>query len=363
MDERAQRQVDLLLRLLPIVAREHCFALKGGTAINLFVRDLPRLSVDIDLVYLPIDNREQSLAGIDAAMRRIAARASSAREQRRQVGLGILRPEGVATKLFVRDPATKTQVKVETTPVMRGCVYEPKVMELSGAVAERLGFASINVASFPDLYAGKIVAALDRQHPRDLFDVHHLLANEGIGDALRTAFVIYLLSHGRSLYALLSPKHRDLTLEFERGLAHLVNVPVTVAALVETRDALVADLVERMPDRHKRFLLSFELGEPDWGLLDVHHAKNLPAVRWRVLKNRRLDAEERESLVSRLEAALKLSAWQGGSGAGGTPPGGPSGGSPNKKTSGGGRSAQAEERKESSTAPPTGSSPTLADAR
>jgi hypothetical protein len=50
------RQVDLLLKILPIVAKEPCFAIKGGTAINLFLRDLPRLSVDIDLVYLPIED-------------------------------------------------------------------------------------------------------------------------------------------------------------------------------------------------------------------------------------------------------------------------------------------------------------------
>ncbi len=66
------RQVRLLTRILPIVAQETCFALKGGTAINLFVRDLPRLSVDIDLVYLPMDDRETALKNIAAALGRIA---------------------------------------------------------------------------------------------------------------------------------------------------------------------------------------------------------------------------------------------------------------------------------------------------
>jgi hypothetical protein len=67
-----EAQVALLIRVLPHVATETCFALKGGTAINLFVRDLPRLSVDIDLVYLPIENRETSLIGIRSALSRIA---------------------------------------------------------------------------------------------------------------------------------------------------------------------------------------------------------------------------------------------------------------------------------------------------
>ncbi len=66
------RQVRLVVRLLPIIAKEPCFALKGGTAINLFVRELPRLSVDIDLVYLPLDDRETALKNIRAALSRIA---------------------------------------------------------------------------------------------------------------------------------------------------------------------------------------------------------------------------------------------------------------------------------------------------
>lgn len=68
--DRYTRQVRLLVRLLPIVAREPAFALKGGTAINLFIRNLPRLSVDIDLVFLPTHDRPEALTEIDAAMRR-----------------------------------------------------------------------------------------------------------------------------------------------------------------------------------------------------------------------------------------------------------------------------------------------------
>jgi hypothetical protein len=62
------RQVQLLVRIIPLIASESCFALKGGTAINLFVRDIPRLSVDIDLVYLPMDERETALQNIRAAL-------------------------------------------------------------------------------------------------------------------------------------------------------------------------------------------------------------------------------------------------------------------------------------------------------
>lgn len=106
-------------------------------------------------------------------------------------------------KLFVRERGT--QIKVEVTPVLRGCVFQPEEKPVSNAVEEQFGFAAIQVVSFPDLFAGKLVAALDRQHPRDLFDVHDLLSNEGIDDGLRAAFVVYLVSHHRPIERLLAP--------------------------------------------------------------------------------------------------------------------------------------------------------------
>lgn len=72
------KQADLLIQVMPFVNAEECFALKGGTAINFFVRDFPRLSVDIDLVYLPVEDRPTTLRGIDAALQRIAAKSAAA---------------------------------------------------------------------------------------------------------------------------------------------------------------------------------------------------------------------------------------------------------------------------------------------
>ena len=195
VDERYRRQVELLVRTLPHVAKERCFALKGGTAINLFVRNLPRLSVDLDLTYVPVADRAQSLADIEGALRRIGQRIRDASASAR-VQTGAPKEEGTINKLFVREH--DTQIKVEVTPVLRGCVFEPKERDVSEAVEEQFGFASIPVVSFPDLFAGKLVAALDRQHPRDLFDVNGLLSNEGIDDALRTAFIVYLVITGPS---------------------------------------------------------------------------------------------------------------------------------------------------------------------
>ena len=75
MDDRHLAQTRLPL---PYVAQEDAFALKGDTAINLFHRDLPRLSVDIDLTYLPLEDRGPSLRHIDETLDRIRSRISEA---------------------------------------------------------------------------------------------------------------------------------------------------------------------------------------------------------------------------------------------------------------------------------------------
>ena len=301
VDEQCRRQVALLVRLLPLVAAERCFALKGGTAINLFIRNLPRLSVDMDLAYLPVSGREESLRGIEAALcgieERIKGSLPLARVQRTR-----LREEGTVNKLFVREEGT--QVKIEVTPVLRGCVLEPEQRTVSDLVEAQFGFAEIQVVSFADLYAGKFVAALDRQHPRDLFDVRELLSNEGIDEPLRAAFVVYLISHHRPVASLLAPARRDMTEEYERGLAGMMEDPVALDALVQTREELIAAIVGRMPEAHRQFLLSFQRGEPEWALLDVPQAGRLPAVRWQLLKLSGMDEKELEERAAALETVI-----------------------------------------------------------
>jgi predicted nucleotidyltransferase component of viral defense system len=172
VDEGYRKQVTLLLKTVPFVAAATSFALKGGTAINLFLRDMPRLSVDIDLTYVPVADRASSLKKIDAAMRRIAKEIERG-VRGAKVSASAPKGEKGITKLIVR--ADDAQIKIEVTPVLRGCVYEPTVRSVSARVEEEFGFAEMPVVRFADLYAGKIVAALDRQHPRDLFDVRDLL--------------------------------------------------------------------------------------------------------------------------------------------------------------------------------------------
>jgi predicted nucleotidyltransferase component of viral defense system len=293
----------MLVRALPLVAEETCFALRGGTAINLFVRNMPRLSVDIDLTYLRITDRATSLAEIDGAMHRIANRIKEG-IRRATVMPATLNRENIINKLFVE--AEGAMIKIEVTPVLRGCVYDPDTKSVSPVVEVRFGFAEIQVVSFADLYAGKLVAALDRQHPRDLFDVRDLLANEGIDDNLRKAFIVYILSHNRPMAEVLAPARLDISQEFVRGFEGMTDMVVTLEDLLQAREEFIANIIGKMPYEHRRFLLSFKKCKPEWDLLGIPYAEQLPAVQWRLQNLAKVDAKKREKLLGDLISALGI---------------------------------------------------------
>jgi len=120
------KQVQLLVQLLPLIAEEHCFALKGGTAINLFIRELPRLSVDIDLVYLPMQDRTEALAGITAALVQIKQRILQAFPKAKVDEA--YKDKADAMRLVVSHNGI--QIKIELSPVLRGTVFEPELLNV-----------------------------------------------------------------------------------------------------------------------------------------------------------------------------------------------------------------------------------------
>lgn len=299
--DRYRAQVALLIEVMPFVAAESEFALKGGTAINLFLRDMPRLSVDIDLAYLKVADRAESLSAIDAAMKRLGAAIRAGLRDAR-VNEVVNAAEDIVTKLTVQRPGA--QIKIEVTPVLRGCVFAPEIRGVSASVEDAFGYAETQVVSFADLYGGKIMAALDRQHPRDLFDVRDLLANEGITNALRQAFIVYLISHGRPMAEVLRSPQKDIAAAFAGEFAGMTTVDVPLEELFAARVALVADIVGRMPKEHRQFLIGFKEGAPDWDLLGVPDVRNLPAVKWKQINLDRLRPEDRRRLVAELKAVL-----------------------------------------------------------
>ncbi len=201
--------------------------------------------------------------------------------------------------------ADGSQVKIEVSPVLRGVVRDPAVMPVTAGVEAAFGFAETNVVSFDDLYAGKLVAALDRQHPRDFFDVRWLLDAEGLTDSLRETFLVYLLSHNRPMGEVLSGRVKDLTADYRDGFDGMTEVAIPLETLRATQAELIDQLIRQMSDRHRSFLIGFEKGNPDWSLLAVPHARDLPAIRWRQWNLDRLSVEKRRSLVSLLEHSLE----------------------------------------------------------
>ncbi|MET3616145.1 putative nucleotidyltransferase component of viral defense system [Rhizobium aquaticum] len=288
--DQYMRQVALLVRTLPFIARHEAFALKGGTAINLFYRDMPRLSVDIDLTYLPIEDRETTLKNIDTILDHI--REDLLRNLR---GASVQRIAGGGnndTRLLVRQG--NAEIKVETSPVARGTVHPPERRRVSEKAEEAFGFAEMQVVSFEDLFGGKLHAAVDRQHPRDLFDVKLLYENEGLTDALFRTFLIYVASSGRPPHELVRPSLIALEEAFVKEFEGMTTQPVSLDDLKAAREQMTADLLARLDDNAMRFLLSLHDGEPDFEAIGLPEAADLPAVRWKVLNLEKLKAQNPE---------------------------------------------------------------------
>jgi len=295
-----RRQVQLLMSVLPLVAQEKCFALKGGTAINLFVRNLPRLSVDIDLVYLLKEDRETALPNIVAALSRIA---ESVKKQIPKTFIQkSFESSSDALRIVIRQH--DVQIKVELSPVLRGTVYAAEVREVSEMVEREIGYAEMQVVSFCDLYAGKICAALDRQHPRDLFDVKFLLENEGLSDDLIRTFLVYLISHNRTMAGLLRPTRKSLRELYENEFVRMAQVDVTLEELEAVRESLIKGVNAALTEEEKRFLISFKSLKPDWSLLGLSDVETLPAVRWKLFNLEKMGLKQRALAIRNLNEVL-----------------------------------------------------------
>lgn len=303
-DAEYLKQVRLLLQLLPLINKQDCFALKGGTAINMFIRNMPRLSVDIDLTYLPVEPREIFLENIT--------------KQLELLHENILQeyPACNVRKLYTKKNRqlfkllisySGASVKIEPNLVLRGTVFPVENMSLCElAQNEFITYCRVKALSFADLYAGKICAALSRQHPRDLFDIKILLEEEGITDKVRQAFVVYLSSNPRPMGELLAPNLQDLEGVFNKEFMGMVAEECDYQHLLHCRGKLVAKIKQELTDEERKFLLSIKLGEPDWQLLPNLKIHNLPALNWKVMNVRKMEANKHQQAVDKLKRILEL---------------------------------------------------------
>lgn len=290
----------LLTQVAPLVFVDDTFALKGGTAINLFVRDMPRLSVDLDLVFvnhtLP---RNEALARINQAIREAA-------ERLKRRGLQTHAPAAAAgeTKLLIRWGSI--QVKVEVNFVMRGTVRPVRRAALTPTARDvLLADLNIPVVSLEDMYGGKLVAAFDRQHPRDLFDVMQLFAHEGITPEIRRAFVIYLSSSNRPIHEILFNLPRDIRHDYEHNFQGMTSVPVPLDDLLAARERMMREVQHGLDDNERRFLLSLVAGTPAWSLLGADHLEHLPGIRWKLHNLAQLQKTDPRKFAEQADALAK----------------------------------------------------------
>lgn len=272
-------QTALMVRCIPAVAPESDFALKGGSALNLFEFDLPRLSIDIDLAFVPVLGRADTLRRADAALGRIADRLA-------RLGVRTTRtvaPE--APKLLCMDGTAR--IKIEPNLVLRGTVFPVRQMHVAPAVEERFGFAEAPVLSRGELVGGKLCAALDRQHPRDLFDAARIAAAGFLDDEARLGFLVAALSHNRPLHELLAPRPQNRRDVFESQFRGMTRAPFSYAgheAAFRALSAFVRDWFTAGERAYCRAFVALENpSEPPVSGLDA-----LPAIRWKLENLKRL---------------------------------------------------------------------------
>jgi len=278
----------LLTEIAPVVFESGIFALKGGTAINLFLREMPRLSIDLDLVFtdhrIP---RTEALAAINAALR-------AGRDRLGKRGFKVHTTSAAdmgETKLLVQ--RDELLVKVEVNTVIRGAVHPVQLAALTAAASDALMVdLELTLLSTEDIYGGKLVAAMDRQHPRDLFDVMELFNHGGITPGIRRAFVVYLASHNRAIHEVLFPTPKDIELAYTGSFVGLTTKPVRLETLVDTRERLFQELPAALDVNEREFLRSLVRAEPDWSLLDIPHLEELPAIRWRLQNLKQLSRSQ-----------------------------------------------------------------------
>lgn len=273
-----KQQVTLLLQVLPEVAKEKCFALHGGTAINLFVRNMPRLSVDIDLTYILIEDRDTTFKKIQIGLQNI-------KDNITKIDSSItVQLQTEQLKLLISN--AKATIKVEVNQGMRGIIGEIEIKELCHKAQEEFDvFCAVPCVPINQLYGGKICAALDRQHPRDIFDVKYFLENEKFTDEIKLGFLFCLLCSNRPIVEMLSPFLINQEQAYNNQFAGMTTESFSYNDFSNTRDELIKIIKQSLNDYDKEFLIQFESGTPDW---TRYNFGNFPAVNWKILNIKNL---------------------------------------------------------------------------
>lgn len=297
MKDAYKKQVSLLLRILPEIASETSFALHGGTAINLFEQDMPRVSIDIDLTYIPFGEREQDIKTIRLLLETLKQRIL------KRIPMIRFSNQGVATEnLKLICTTNESTIKIEVNQINRGLIAESRIMQLCKRAQQEFdSFCEVQVVSEKQLWGGKIVAALDRQHPRDLFDISNLLHGSGFTEEIKAGFLFFLLCSKRPIHEVLNPQSINQEAVFSSQFDGMTDQSFTCTEYEAVRNQLIETIRENLTKADNDFLLAFVKGEPIWDKVDY---SAYPAIRWKLLninKLKKTNPEKFQEQIAELE--------------------------------------------------------------
>ena len=303
MKESYRKQVSLLLDVLPEVAKEDVFALHGGTAINLFYLNMPRLSVDIDLTYVPAsEDRDSDLQNIRSSLERI--------KERLRIQMPAIRfsdPVRAEEELKLICTMPDSMIKIEVNQINRGIIGETETVVLCDKAQEIFDkFCEVRTVSPKQLWGGKINAALDRQHPRDLFDVKNLINEIGFTPDIKEGFLFFLLCGKRPIHELLKPHPVDQSAVFESQFSGMTDNIFGYDEYEKTRKILIKTINNSLTKEDREFLLTFVKGEPDWTKVDY---SNFPAIKWKLLNIRKIKENNVQKHEEQVEALKCILPW------------------------------------------------------
>lgn len=279
MNDKYRRQVALLIRIMPLIYRIQDFAVHGGTAINLFQKNMPRYSVDIDLTYLPLKARKESLEEINGNLLLLKRQIEKA-----VPGCKVVHKPDVWKLQCTKDGAT---VKIEVNGTKRGGMGEIQEMELCEKARKEFNMTcKARVVSFSQLYGGKIAAALSRQHPRDLFDYKYMETDSF--DRVKSGLILALLGSDKPILESLQPNPINQEEALENQFQGMSDILFSYLDYESAREELKRQVNDSLTQTDKEFILSFEEGAPEWEKCCAGDLSRYPAIQWKLKNIRKL---------------------------------------------------------------------------
>lgn len=297
MLDKYLKQVSLLIKCLPIIATEDCFAIKGGTAINLFCLNLPRLSVDIDLVYLPIEGRTESIENINSALDRIKSKLE-------KIGITVFYKGNPERKLICSDGLS--EIKIEPNYTNRGFIYPTRIMELCPQAQDLFGYAEAKIISNAELWGGKICAALDRHHPRDLFDISNLFSHGGITEEIKYGFISGLLNSPRPIHELLNPNFTLTEDTISKEFSGMSDNQFSFEDSKLVFDKLVKTVIDTLNTEDRSLILDFVNLKADFSSWPITALGTLPGIKWKQMNLAKLKKENPGKFKQQVDELIKL---------------------------------------------------------